>query len=147
MPSPSPLVRPLVPEPRRQSLQSGRTVTIHEGDEDRVVFSDPHGRFELGIRFTAAGPVLELNAIALSMRADAAIDISCDRLNVVARDRITLSSAGDLLERVAGDRRTEVAGALATEARSVELAAIDGSVEIAAADDTTIIGRRVLLNP
>lgn len=138
--------RPLA-APTALAFASGRTVAIDDGGPDRLVVTDPCGRFEVAIRFTAAGPVLEVAAIALDLRADAALTLRCDRLHVNARDGITLESQGDLVQRVAGDVRQEFAGALETSARSVSIEAVDGPVDVCAAEDARIVGRRVLLNP
>jgi uncharacterized protein (DUF2345 family) len=126
---------------------SGRTVAIEDGAPERLMVTDPHGRFEVAIRFTAAGPVLEVAAIELDLRAAAALTLRCDRLHVNARDGITLESQGDLVQRVAGDVRQEFAGALETSARSGSIAALDGPIDVNAAEDARIVGRRVLLNP
>lgn len=128
------------------AFASGRRVTLRGGATERLSVSDPHGRFEIAIRFTAAGPVLEVSAIALEMRAQAAVVLDCDSLHVRARDCITLESRGDLIERVAGEHRTEVEGGASVSASNIKLHADDGTVEIAATEDTRIDGRRVLVN-
>ncbi|HET6583647.1 MAG TPA: hypothetical protein VFG69_09370 [Nannocystaceae bacterium] len=134
------------PDERVIAFASGRTVTLQGGAADRLCVSDPHGRFEVAIHFTADGPVLDVSAIALEMRAQAAVVLDCDRLHVRARESITLESHGDLIERVAGERRTEVEGGASVSASYIKLHADDGAVEIAATEDTRIDGRRVLVN-
>jgi hypothetical protein len=128
------------------AFDSGRTVTLHGGATDRLLVSDPHGRFEIAIRFTALGAVLEVSAVALNVRADAAVVLDCDSLHVRARECITLESRGDLIARVAGEHRTEVEGEASVSASNIKLHADDGTVEIAATEDTRIDGRRVLVN-
>ena len=125
---------------------SGRTVTLDDGTTDRLMVTDPNGRFEIAIRFTEAGPVLDVSAIALNVRADAAVVLDCDSFHLHARDRITLDSRGDLVERVAGDHRTTVEGEASVSASSLKLHADDGDVEIAATEDARVDARRVLLN-
>ena len=125
---------------------SGRTVTLDDGTTDRLMVTDPNGRFEIAIRFTEAGPVLDVSAIALNVRADAAVVLDCDSFHLHARDRITLDSRGDLVERVAGDHRTTVEGEASVSAISLKLHADDGDVEIAATEDARVDARRVLLN-
>lgn len=139
--------RPLAAPVTVMAFASGRTVALEHGGPERLTVTDPAGRFEVAIRFTAAGPVLEVAALGLTLRSDAALTLSCDELRVNARDGITLDSQGDFLQRVAGDVRQEFAGALETCARSVSIAAQDGSVDVSASDDACIVGRRVLLNP
>lgn len=126
---------------------SGRTLVLESGPIERLTVTDPEGRFELAIRFTAAGPVLDVAAIGLTLRADADVVLDCDRLRVSARAGIRMETHGDLVECVRGDRTSEVDGALASRAASVSLRAEDGALEIAAVEDTRIEGRRVLLNP
>lgn len=132
--------------PRVVAFASGRTVALDSGASDRLMVSDPDGRFEIAIRFTEAGPVLEVEAIGLNVRSDAAVVVDCDRFHVHAREQITLESKGDLVERVAGDRRSVVEGGASVTADAVEIVAQDGEVEITASEDTRIDGRRVLLN-
>lgn len=120
---------------------------LERGPIERLTVTDGEGRFELAIRFTAAGPVLDVAAIGLNVRADADVVVDCDRLRVSARSGIRLESGGDLVECVEGDRTTEVGGALTTTAADVSLVAADGALALAAVGDTRIDGRRVLLNP
>ena len=126
---------------------SGRTFVLEHGPTERLTVTDPDGRFEVAIRFTAAGPVLDVAAVGLTLRADADVVVDCDRLHLNARAGIRMQSDGDLVERIAGDRTCEVGGALASRAGTVSLSAEDGALEIAAVGDTRIDGRRVLLNP
>jgi hypothetical protein len=132
---------------RSLELASGRTVVIEQGADERVVVHDPAGRFEVGIRFTAAGPVLEVLAIGLHLRADATLTIDCDRLRLHGRSGVTIDSGGDLVERVAGDRRSEIGGCGQTTAGSVQIEAVEGDVDVHAINDARLSGRRVLLNP
>jgi len=129
------------------AFESGRIVQLHADPIDRLTVTDPHGRFEIAIRFTEAGPVLDVAAIALHLRACAAVVLECESLDVRARERITLESAGDLVERVAGDHRVDVEGAASLSASSLTLHADDGAVEIAATEDTRIDGRRIVMHP
>ena len=129
------------------AFDSGRVVRLHEEPIDRLTVTDPNGRFEIAIRFTDAGPVLDVAAIALNLRAQSAVVVECDTFDVRAREHIGLDSGGDLVTRVAADHRIEVEGASAMSASSLTLHADDGAVEIAATEDTRIDGRRIVLNP
>ena len=90
--------------------------------------------------------MLDVSAVALNVRTDAAVVLDCDRFHVSARDQITLETRGDLVERVAGDHRTVVEGESSVSASRLQLHADDGDVEIAATEDARIDARRVLLN-
>lgn len=126
---------------------AGRTLVLdHDGCERLEVF-DPAGRFELAVRFTAAGPVLEVAAIGLRLRSDADVTVDCERLRLHARDSIEITSGGALVEHVAGDRVSEVGGVLATIAAGVSVHAEDGELDLSASEDARVVGRRVLLNP
>jgi hypothetical protein len=107
---------------------------------------DPKGRLEVAIRFTAAGPVLDLEAVGLIIRSDSEVMVDCQRFRVHARDRLSLESGGTLVERAAGDHRTEVGGHLEARARSVGIHAEQGSVDIEAAADARVVGDRLLFN-
>jgi hypothetical protein len=129
------------------AFDSGRVVELHADPVDRLTVTDPNGRFEIAIRFTDAGPVLDVSAIALNVRAAAAVVVECDTFDVRAREHIGFDSGGDLVTRVATDHRIEVEGAAAMSASSLTLHADDGAVEIAATEDTRIDGRRIVMHP
>jgi hypothetical protein len=144
-----PVLRAADPRPSADvvAFPSGRVVQLHNDPGDRLTVTDPHGRFEIAIRFTEAGPVLDVSAVALHLRASAAVVLECDSLDVRAREHITLDSRGDLVERVGGDHRVEVEGAASMSASSLTLHADDGAVEIAATEDTRIDARRIVMHP
>lgn len=130
------------------TLPSGRRVEFEapEGRSERMLVRSPAGSLELTIRFTAAGPVVELSAAALSLHSEGPLSIDCDRLRVHARSGIVLATEGDLEQRVAGDLRSAVAGVAELHAQQVEIAAEQGDLELRADNDASLVGRRVLIN-
>jgi hypothetical protein len=138
--------KPAATTRRLVSFTSGRQVTIEDGSQDRLMVSDPNGRFEVSIRFTDAGPVLEVDAVALSMRAETSVAIDCDSLVLSTRETLVLQSEGNLVERVAGNKRSEVSGESSLSARDVRIASEDGAIELESAGDLRLDAQRVLVN-
>ncbi len=138
-----------MPEPTQAlTLPSGRLVEVEapSGRSERMIVRSPEGTIELTIRFTAAGPVLELSAAALSLRTEGPLSLDCDQLRLHARRGLSLSTDGDLEQRVGGDQRVAVAGTSELHAQHVEITAEEGDLELRADNDATLDGKRVLIN-
>ena len=120
------------------TLATGHTATVAPNEPDRLTIRGPAGDVELSIRFTKEGPILRFAAAAIDLESRGDIRLDCDRLEVRARERIDLASAGDL--------RQTAGGHCVTEGQAVTVHAQAGKVEIEAADDVDVHGRRILLN-
>jgi uncharacterized protein (DUF2345 family) len=138
----------MLDEPGRVTLPSGRRVEFEApaGRSERMLVYNPTGTVELTIRFTAAGPVIELSAAALALHTEGSLSIDCDRLDVHARSGVSLSTGGDLEQRVAGDLRSVVEGVSELHAQHVEIVAEQGDLELRAENDASVDGKRVLIN-
>ncbi|MFV8753834.1 hypothetical protein ACNOYE_25090 [Nannocystaceae bacterium ST9] len=135
-------------EPTTLTLPSGRRIEFDTPRDrsERMLVRNPEGTLELTIRFTTAGPVVELSAAALSLYSEGPLSFDCDTLRVHARSGISLSTDGDLDQRVAGDQRVQVEGSSELHAQHIELRAERGDLELRADNDTSIDGKRVLIN-
>lgn len=69
-------------------LRDGRTLSVVE--EELVEIRAASGRLELRIRLTDDGPVLEMDAVALKLRASESVDVECGEFRVTARDDVRL---------------------------------------------------------
>lgn len=129
-----------------------RTLAIGElhpaashGAADHVLLLDPSGRIELAIRITAEGPVLEIDALALRMKARDIV-LECDTLRATAAERIDLTSAGDFVETAAGKHHTAAGGGVRVAGRDVSVIAERGEMSLRASEDLRVDGATVLIN-
>jgi hypothetical protein len=129
------------------ALVSGRSVEAEarpEGDLVRVRANG--GEVVLTVLVTDAGPVLRFESAALELSAARDVSIECERFDVRARGEASVTTGGDLVERVGGKAVREVAGASSHEAHEVSIAARRGSVDVRANDDVNVKGDRIRLN-
>lgn len=101
-----------------------------------LVASD--GRIQISIEITRDGPVLRLEGAAVAIRASSELSLEADRLTLHGRDSVSVSSGGRVEVRTPGDIRTE--------ARTQEVRATHGNVNLKANDDIRLDGERVLVN-
>jgi phage gp45-like len=110
-------------KPPTLELASGRQVEVTSRDEgDWIVVRGKEGACVLTVLMTDSGPVLRFESAAIELSAPRSIDINCDAFRVAAREEVSVA------------------------ARSIDLRANGGGVQVRADDDVTIDGERVLLN-
>jgi hypothetical protein len=124
MPDALPLPKPSL------TLASGRCVEVEPHPEERIVVRGSDGGVEVAIRFTPAGPVLEVSAVALQFKAQAEVAVQCRDFIVQAQRGVSLQ-AGELFY---------------AEADDVAAVARTGDVELQAERDAVVRGERVRLN-
>jgi hypothetical protein len=143
----APLVAPAVRQPIALTLPSGRSIeATSEGGEETVRILASSGACVLTVRLTDEGPVLRFEGASLELAATRKLELSCEELSVRASGGAAIHVGGDLDERVQGSARRSVRGAATTTARSVDLEASPGGIELRANDDVRVQGERVLLN-
>ncbi|MCH9688465.1 MAG: hypothetical protein K0V04_43950 [Deltaproteobacteria bacterium] len=82
--------RPLPPLAR---TPSGRLLRALDGARGETLeIRDPEGRLELRVRLTEDGPVVEIDAVRLDLKATRTIAMDCDRFAVRARRSVDLRS-------------------------------------------------------
>lgn len=79
-------------------LDHGRTLVV---EEDLVEVHAPGGEVEVRIRLTEDGPVLEMTAVRLALKAEEAIELEAPDVKVTASNEMGLHAEGDV--RVTGD--------------------------------------------
>jgi hypothetical protein len=135
---------PLSPSAAGELPSGRRVLTSFDGGSEYVHVASPRGRIELTIRFTEAGPIIDVDAVALRLAAKT-IDLECEDLRAHARS-IELTCTGDMTEEVRGKRRLSSAGGTRIEGREIDVVAERGETRIEAASDLRIDGRNVLIN-
>ena len=113
-------------------LHVERTAT---GGVLRLVGAD--GGRPLEIEVTPQGPILRFGA-PLALAVDGGLSIDADSISIRARTDISLISQGSIT--------VQAEGRLQTTARTQEIRANLGGVNITANDDVVVDGERVLLN-
>jgi hypothetical protein len=81
---------------------------VDTGAEDVVEVRAGSGALELRVRLTPDGPVLEMDAVQLKLRASENVDVECRNFRVRARRGVDLDGKGDV--RVNGDGDVRVTG-------------------------------------
>ena len=99
---------PADPAPQEVVLRGDRTLRLLDAaGEDVVEVRSASGALELRVRLTDAGPVLELDAVSLKLRASETVDVECRTFKVAARG-VDIDGKGDV--RVNGDGDVRVTG-------------------------------------
>ena len=128
------------------TLPSGRAVHVSASAEgERVMVTSRQGTLEVAIRFTDAGPVLELRAAAIDLTAKT-IAVRCESLDMQVSGDATTTVDGNLDEHVRGRRRATSAGPTVVAARDLDLSADAGQLRASSRDDLSIQGLNVLIN-
>ena len=125
--------------PREARLTVGTCVVTVErttaGGILRLLTAD--GGQPLEIEVGARGPLLRLRA-GLGIVVDGALEVAAASMTLSARDRISMTSGGDVALRAEGD--------VISEGRDQKLVARLGDVAIRANDDVRLNGERIELN-
>ncbi len=107
-------------EERELYLRDGRKVVV--SDEDRVVeIRSESGLLELRIKLTEQGPVLQMEAVKLQLKATEQVEIESKRVDIKATEQVAVS------------------------ARDVEIEA-EEDVDVEAKNDVRVVGKMIYLN-
>jgi hypothetical protein len=129
------------------TLLSGRRVEAEATPEgDRLCVRAPGGAVVLTVLVTDAGPVLRFESAALELAAARKVSVTCERFDVVATEGASLTTGGDLVERIGGGATRDVTGAAKLSGAQVEVEARRGDIRAHANDDVDLKGERIRLN-
>lgn len=97
-------------ESREVSLQNGRRLTVTDQGHDQLVeIRGEGGLLELRIQLTDAGPVLQMEAIRMELKASEAVSIAAPTVEVHASEKLALTSA-EVSVKSTGDMTIEAGG-------------------------------------
>jgi hypothetical protein len=83
---------------REVYLRDGRKLILsEEGGEQLVEIRNTAGMLELRIRLTEEGPVLQMEAARLSLKATEAVQIESKRVEIKSSEDMSLTAEGDLV--------------------------------------------------
>lgn len=112
------------------------TISRTEGGGHLTLIADDGSR-ALSIEVTPGGPVLRFGG-PLAIAVDGDLALEGDNLSIHARQALSLSSGGTLAIAADGDLRAS--------ARTQQIRATSGNVEVAANDDVVLDGECIKLN-
>jgi len=96
------------------------------------------GQLCLSIRITPDGPVLMFEGGNLAIESSGVLALTADRIAIHAREGLSLTTDGDMDFKSGGDSHSE--------ARTQNVTACLGNVNLKANDDIRLIGERVRVN-
>jgi hypothetical protein len=133
---------PVTPEePKREIVELAgrqRLMIVRGPDGDVVRFLSPSGAVTLSVSLTENGPVLRFEGASLLLQAAGSLAIEAEQLKLHGRAGVSLSTDGDLSLQATGD--------LHSEARTQNVTATLGDVNVHANDDVKLSGERVRVN-
>ncbi len=105
-------------------------------DTLNLISSD--GQISLSIHVTPDGPVVQVKGASLAIQAEGCLTIDAETVDIHARERMALSSGGDVLIQAKGD--------LHSTARTQNITAELGDANVKANDDVKLDGERIRMN-
>ena len=95
----------------RVPLRDGRTLAVTDGDEGELVeVRGGDGGIQLRILLTDKGPVLQMDAVRLELKADGAVELDAKSFTVKTEDGVQLEAGGGIGFESGGDVRVDAAG-------------------------------------
>lgn len=86
-----------VSDARELYLRDGRKLVVSEHGSDQLVeIRSDSGMLEIRILLTADGPVLQMEAAKLSLKATEAVEIESQRVAIKASETIDVTAKGDV---------------------------------------------------
>lgn len=136
----------IVEKEQRLSLAGGQTLVLTRSGhptgplpaEDLLQIVGPQGRPTIVIRVGDHGTSVELAGGPVVLNVDGDLRIEADRLQLHARDRLSLSSAQNA--------EIAVGESLTTTAKRQSVTSTRGDVSILANDDVRLDGERIRMN-
>ena len=127
-------------------LRSGYVLACnHVNGEDVLSVTGRDGQMCLRMTLGADGPVVEMQAQSLRLAAAGELRLDCERLELNAREQITLRSA-NLTQIVDKNIEIHAGGTIQSEAHAQQHRARLGNIELSANDDVALDGEQIRLN-
>jgi hypothetical protein len=93
-------------EEREVSLRDGRRLTISDAGVDQLVeIRSESGMLELRIKLTPEGPVLQMEAVKLQLKASEAVQIESPQVSITGTESLSLTGGAVALE---GEEKVDV---------------------------------------
>jgi hypothetical protein len=109
-------------ETREVYLREGRTLTVQaQGADELVEIRAASGQVELRIRLTEQGPVLQLEAVRLQLKASESVEVEAKQVVLKAQESIALASEGEVKVTSTGETKVEAEGDVRVVGKSIHL--------------------------
>ncbi len=109
-------------EAREVYLREGRTLTVSTvGADELVEIRAASGQVELRIVLTEQGPVLQMEAVRLKLKATEAVEVETKQFSVKAEESVALVSQGELTIASAGETKVEAEGDVRVVGKTIHL--------------------------
>lgn len=131
----------LIPVHNFETQNTKRKISVvakNSKEEDYLTISTQSGEIELSIRITESGPILTFSGVKVELTASNKIELLSEEISLVASKRLDTECHGDRTDTTTGDAKIR--------AKSIELQATLGSVQVKANDDVALVGERIFLN-
>lgn len=109
-------------EAREVYLREGRTLTVSTvGTDELVEIRAASGQVELRIVLTEQGPVLQMEAVRLKLKATEAVEVETKQFSVKAEESVALVSQGELTIASTGETKVEAEGDVRVVGKTIHL--------------------------
>jgi hypothetical protein len=109
-------------ETREVYLRGGRTLTVSgTGTDELVEIRAASGQVELRIILTEQGPVLQMEAVRMKLKATESVEVEAKQFSVRAEESLALTSDGDLQLTAKGDTKVEADGDVVVVGKTINL--------------------------
>lgn len=109
-------------ETRELYLREGRTLTVAaRGAEELIEIRAASGQVEVRIVMTEQGPVLQMEAVRLQLKAAEAVEVETKQFTVKAQESVTLASEGEVKLTSAGETKVEAEGDVRVVGQQIHL--------------------------
>lgn len=109
-------------ETRELYLREGRTLTVAaRGAEELIEIRAASGQVEVRIVMTEQGPVLQMEAVRLQLKAAEAVEVETKQFTVKAQEAVTLASEGEVKVTSAGETKVEAEGDVRMVGKQIHL--------------------------
>ena len=109
-------------EAREVYLREGRTLTVStQGADELVEIRAASGTVEVRILLTEQGPVLQMEAVRLKLKASESVELEAKQVSVKAQESLALASEGDVKVTSAGETKVEAEGDVRVVGKTIHL--------------------------
>lgn len=109
-------------ETREVYLREGRTLSVSSvGRDELVEIRAASGNLELRILLTEQGPVLQMEAVRLKLKAAEAVEVETKQFAVKAEEKIALISEGEVELTSTGDTKVTAEGEVRVVGKTIHL--------------------------
>ncbi len=108
-------------ETRELYLRDGRTLSVSGDREQLVEIRAASGQLELRIRLTEQGPVLQMDAVRMELRASESVAVETKQFTVNATESVALASQGSVAVTSTGETTVKAEGDVVVVGKTIHL--------------------------